>query len=470
MPKQGHTRKLNLGLPEFPFALSSTSSSSNNSNGQATSFDETFDGVARLLQGRKNIVVLVGAGISVSCGIPDFRSKDAGLYNTLDIEGLGLSCAEELFCINFFRDEPGPFYSFAKNLYFPQGEDVPVEPSDSHKFLALLEQRKMLLRVYTQNIDGLENVAGVSNKKIVHVHGSLRWATCMSCSKRVSAEVIMPCIKMGSVPRCKVKRNNNHARGRSNFSGPTTRLHRSAKRPRATSDEFCGGLLKPGITFFGETLNDNVRRALEADREKIDALIVIGTSLSVAPISKVIEYMPMEIPRILINRTVVHPSTKTADSKEEMVQRENYVFDAYLLGYCDAVTRRLAKKIFGDVPQGPLPVKRTQQGGALECVLTDVLDGKEMHHDVGTWKVVSVSPDRVLLFAGAQASHGHGEGEELTYRAIAHCDGCSKQILGPIQKCIVCFDYDLCQACFPSLSATHYDGKHTFTREDSSGL
>jgi hypothetical protein len=48
------------------------------------SFDEAFASVARLLEGRNNILVLAGAGMSVSCGIPDFRSKD-GLYSGLDV-------------------------------------------------------------------------------------------------------------------------------------------------------------------------------------------------------------------------------------------------------------------------------------------------------------------------------------------------------------------------------------------------
>jgi Sir2 family len=47
-------------------------------------FDEAFESVSKILQGRKNVLVLAGAGISVSCGIPDFRSKDKGLYSTMD--------------------------------------------------------------------------------------------------------------------------------------------------------------------------------------------------------------------------------------------------------------------------------------------------------------------------------------------------------------------------------------------------
>jgi NAD-dependent SIR2 family protein deacetylase len=468
MPKHGPKKRPTTIAPaQFPFSLT-------DGKGKA-SFDQTFDGVARLLQGRKNIVVLVGAGISVSCGIPDFRSKDSGLYQTLNTEELGLSCAEDLFCINFFQDEPGPFYSFAKNLYFPKGEDVQVEPSDSHKLLAMLEKRKMLLRVYTQNIDGLEDVAGVSSKKIVYAHGSLRWATCTRCQRKVSSDKIMPFIKEGSVARCMAERK--HRRGSNSstsISSPSTAsprqpLQRLSKRPRIASDDFCGGVLKPGVTFFGETLNDNVRRSLESDREKIDALIVIGTSLSVAPISKVIEYMPPGIPRILINRTVVQPSTRCADSEEEEKDlRDQYVFDAILLGFCDEVTRRLAKKMFiDDGCRTASPDTKPAGCKAAGRLLTEVLKGNDDEYKAENWKTLSVPPERVLLFAGALASHNDGQ-EELTYQEIAHCDGCSNQIHGTIQKCVVCFDYDLCQNCFPSLSKTHYDGIHTFSAEPGS--
>jgi Sir2 family len=51
-----------------------------------TSFDSAFEGVVQLLRDAKRIVVLTGAGISVSCGIPDFRTKGSGLYSTLDAE------------------------------------------------------------------------------------------------------------------------------------------------------------------------------------------------------------------------------------------------------------------------------------------------------------------------------------------------------------------------------------------------
>ena len=77
-------------------------------------------------------------------------------------QDLGLSCPEELFDWEIFKEDPRPFYRFAKKLYFPLGSSQPVRPSDSHKLLALLEQKKMLLRVYSQNIDGTVTAVDVS--------------------------------------------------------------------------------------------------------------------------------------------------------------------------------------------------------------------------------------------------------------------------------------------------------------------
>lgn len=68
--------------------------------------------VAKLLKTCKNILIVTGAGISVSCGIPDFRSK-GGLYDRIRTE-YGLEEPEAMFDINYFLQNPRPFYAFAK--------------------------------------------------------------------------------------------------------------------------------------------------------------------------------------------------------------------------------------------------------------------------------------------------------------------------------------------------------------------
>lgn len=63
--------------------------------------------------------------------------------------------------------------------------------------------------------------------------------------------------------------------------------------------------LQPDITFFGEDLPDEFgHRLIHQDREKVDLVIVIGTSLKVAPVAEVPGVLPRSVPQIYISRTV----------------------------------------------------------------------------------------------------------------------------------------------------------------------
>lgn len=128
----------------------------------------SIEGVADFLKdegGRpKRVAVMTGAGISTSAGIPDFRSPDTGLYANL--ARLDLPHPEAVFDISFFRQNPKPFYVLAKELY--PGK---FHPTVAHAFIALLEEKHMLLKLFTQNIDCLERRAGVPDDKIVEAHG-----------------------------------------------------------------------------------------------------------------------------------------------------------------------------------------------------------------------------------------------------------------------------------------------------------
>uniref|UniRef100_A0A7S2LGK9 Protein acetyllysine N-acetyltransferase n=1 Tax=Leptocylindrus danicus TaxID=163516 RepID=A0A7S2LGK9_9STRA len=450
--------------------------------------------VLSVLKSSKRIIVLAGAGMSVSCGIPDFRSAD-GLYNTLDLEELGLNCPEDLFDMESFIENPSSFYKFAKRLY--PGN---VQPSLTHKFLALLQKKNKLLRVYTQNIDGLEVEAGVTSKKVVYAHGSLAVAQCLKCNLKFDAKHIATEVNEGKVPTCvsasrtvkkkgSLKRKgsqqksntmeDSNKRGEKNVSDLGTgtlspkskRLkRRAATRHNGTRDDLtsersddvedevgvdpknypnnniCGGLIKPGVTFFGEKLEDRVGKALEADREKVDALLVIGTSLSVSPMSKVLRYLPPSIPRILINRNeVVLPKmcADEIDSDDEEDTRDGYIFDASLLGNCDDVVKGIMCALAWKIEEGLESTTLAEPCGS----------------DTGLTEVVG----RNYFFPGALVvSLEEDEYEE----EIVHCDGCRKKIAtNVVMKCTQCFDFDLCYECFPKVSKKHYRGRHKFKSE-----
>lgn len=135
----------------------------------------TVEDVVRLIRNSNNILVLSGAGVSTSCGIPDFRSAD-GIYANLRRTRPDLTDPQEMFDIHTFKRDPTLFYSFAKELY-PSN----FQPSPSHHFVRLLEKKQKLLRNYSQNIDTLEQKAGI--ERVLNCHGELVFEAWQSSSK-----------------------------------------------------------------------------------------------------------------------------------------------------------------------------------------------------------------------------------------------------------------------------------------------
>ena len=140
----------NLGLSSKSASVKQTRSKS-----LSVHRHQSYTTIPDLVRGLKgsnfqNIVVVQGAGISTGSGIPDFRSKGTGLYSNL--AQYNIPYPEAIFDIDFFRLRPKPFYTLAKELY-PSGK---YKPNVVHYFIRLLFEKQMLLRVYTQNIDGLE--------------------------------------------------------------------------------------------------------------------------------------------------------------------------------------------------------------------------------------------------------------------------------------------------------------------------
>lgn len=226
----------------------------------------TFNGVAEFINSSKckNIVVLCGAGISTAAGIPDFRSPGSGLYDNL--QKYDLPSPQSIFEISYFNENPVPFFMLAKELY--PGE---FKPTTSHYFLKLLEQKGKLLRVYTQNIDTLERIAGISEEKIVEAHGTFHTAHCLSCGKKYTKEWVRDIIFKDEIPKC--------------------------------IDEDCEtGLVKPDIVFFGEALPPSFHLKRMEDFPKCDLLIIMGTSLKVQPFASLVDAAPDTTPRLLINR------------------------------------------------------------------------------------------------------------------------------------------------------------------------
>ena len=143
----------------------------------STSYNlESF--VTDIINGKfKRILVLTGAGISTPSGIPDFRTPGTGIYDNL--HKFNIPYPEAIFEKDYFQRNPKPFFKIAKDL-IPNVRKY--KPNRIHFFIRLLQEKKILHRLYTQNIDSLEVLAGIRSDKLVEAHGSFRTAKCTKCS------------------------------------------------------------------------------------------------------------------------------------------------------------------------------------------------------------------------------------------------------------------------------------------------
>ncbi|KAK9454542.1 DHS-like NAD/FAD-binding domain-containing protein [Dipodascopsis uninucleata] len=289
----------------------------------------TIDDVVRLIKESKNIVLVTGAGISTSLGIPDFRS-DTGIYKKL--EEMGLSEPQEVFDLSVFRDDPSIFYTFSKDI-LPEVKRF----SPTHAFIKLLQDKTKLLTDYTQNIDNLEAYAGINRANLVQCHGSFAFATCQTCGHKVPGEDLFEDIRNGIVSRCRQVRSTPLERSQTPLKRKRTEDEDDDSQhgvgDKTSTSDLCNGIMKPDITFFGEALPKEFEsRLLHHDIDLCDLLICIGTSLKVAPVSEIIRVMPQTVPQIYISRT---PCTHAE-------------FDVSLLGNCDDIVTYLCDRLGPD--------------------------------------------------------------------------------------------------------------------------
>mmetsp|Transcript_15082 Transcript_15082/g.27394 ORF Transcript_15082/g.27394 Transcript_15082/m.27394 type:complete len:361 (-) Transcript_15082:660-1742(-) len=265
---------------------------------------EEIKSVAALLSSNKytNIVILTGAGISCSAGIPDFRTPGTGLYDNL--QKYALPFPEAVFDLGFYKSNPDPFVQLASELW-----PGTHSPTITHSFIALLEKKGMLLRNYTQNIDGLDVLAGVSEEKMIECHGHFRSSSCTKCSRSYNGEECKRVI---------------------------------VKETRAPTCQHCGGYVKPDIVFFGENLPMAYHRMVKKDTKKADLLIVMGTSLMVGPVNMIPEIVSKDCPRVLFNQELVGTFLrKNGPKTRKKSHNTNAQRDIFHGGDCDAAIRML---------------------------------------------------------------------------------------------------------------------------------
>ena len=204
---------------------------------------EDINKLFSLIKEAKHLVAMTGAGVSTLSGIRDFRGKN-GLYNEMD--------AEKIFSIEYFMQDPSFYYDNAGSFIYNIDEK---EASIVHLVLGELEKRGYLKALITQNIDLLHQKGGSRN--VIEIHGSPSMHYCLRCAGvRVSFEEVAAVVRRGEMPKC----------------------------PK------CDRVIKPAITFFGESLPADALREAISESQNADLMLVLGTSLTVFPAASMPEY------------------------------------------------------------------------------------------------------------------------------------------------------------------------------------
>ena len=204
--------------------------------------DEHFESFWKALTSDKDVAVFTGAGVSTLSGIKDFRGKD-GVYSK-PWQGYNV---EDILSIPMFKKDPAIFYAWAREFCYCLDR---FSPCIVHTVLAKLEEKGMIGGVMTQNIDVLHQKAG--SKRVLEVHGSPSCHHCLKCRKTFGYDDIAPTVMRGDVPKCE-----------------------------------CGGVIKPDIIFYGESLDSDTLEACFDWAQKCDLMLVLGSSLTVQPAASI---------------------------------------------------------------------------------------------------------------------------------------------------------------------------------------
>jgi NAD-dependent deacetylase len=186
------------------------------------------------------VAILTGAGISTDSGIPDYRGPN-GLWRK-DPE------AEKLVTYEYYMGDP----DIRRRSWQMRRENrtLKAEPNAAHRAVAELERSGVPVRVITQNVDGLHQLAGIPARKVLELHGTARSVLCTKC----------------------------HARGP--MEDALARVAAGEEDPACLE---CGGILKSATVMFGERLDPVVLGEAVAISKACQVFIAVGSSLQVQP-------------------------------------------------------------------------------------------------------------------------------------------------------------------------------------------
>lgn len=263
--------------------------------------------VESFLSKSERLFVLTGAGISTESGIKDYRSEGVGLYAT--------SASRPTNYTEFLQSEAVRQRYWARNTtawpFFSS-----FKPNSSHKALATLEHREEVHWLVTQNVDSLHHKAG--SRRLTELHGTVASVICLRCHRVSPRDEVQE----------KIMRENPLWSAKPEGFAPDADVF----IPQSEIDKFhtptcdhCGGILKPDVVFFGDTVprqrvNDISRRLEEAD-----ACVVIGSSVETySSFRHVRQCKEMGKPLLIIN---IGPTRADSLADVKVVARSGEIFE-----------------------------------------------------------------------------------------------------------------------------------------------
>ncbi|MEG1979096.1 MAG: Sir2 family NAD-dependent protein deacetylase [Victivallaceae bacterium] len=203
-----------------------------------------YESCFNALKSARHALALTGAGVSTLAGIPDFRGKNGIFKNRSTFEEYPL---EQMFYASFFENHPEVFYRYADEFWYPIIRNSP--PSIAHLTLASLEKNGFIKQLFTQNIDTLHTKGG--SHDVQELHGSFQHHHCMRCGSEMPWNDVMQALANKQLPYC-LK---------------------------------CHGLVKPGVIFYGDNLNQRLLRHAFKEFAQADLLLIMGSTLTVQPVA-----------------------------------------------------------------------------------------------------------------------------------------------------------------------------------------
>jgi NAD-dependent deacetylase len=224
--------------------------------------EDLFEAAVAALEPAEQILVFSGAGLSTESGIPDFRGPN-GLWAKVDPDDFTIDrymTSRDLRVRGWRMHVDGELW----------GARSTVAPNAGHRAIVMLHERGRLAGVVTQNVDGLHFKSGLEEDLVAELHGDVRHSHCMACEETWPTESVLEWVEAGADdPRCPA----------------------------------CGGIVKTNTVMFGEMLPEREVRQAALFLAMADAVLVVGSTVSVWPAAEIVLKAAIQgKPIVIINK------------------------------------------------------------------------------------------------------------------------------------------------------------------------